>query len=279
MADTILVTTDLSANSRAALRFAFQLASQNGSKLVFYHMFTVLKPTRWSERRYNAFVTQEAEEALKRLKEFVAAEGRRAGVNPARLECVAENGSSVDQAIIDYAQQTRARYVCLSTHGAGLLRKVLGTVATLVLTRSPIPVLIVPSKWRKTPVRRLLYASDFNNLGYELKKVNDFARPLRAPVMVYHYDYLLHVKENLDKLKKTVSAYKTAGVTFHFQRQNIENSLAFHIQHDVRRAKASMVALFTKQNRGWYERIFLSSQSAELSLATTVPLIIFRKKP
>ena len=158
------------------------------------------------------------------------------------------------------------------------MRKILGTNTSVLLTTSPVPVIVVPQSYRRNPIRTLFYASDFNNLGWELKKVKDFATPLRSKINVYHYDYLLNLKETLDKLKKASAPYRGAGVSFSFEKQHIEESLAYHLRRDVKKTKASMAVLFTKQNRGWFERIFLSSKSVELSFATTLPLLIFRKR-
>ena len=278
MADKILVCTDLSPNSKAAIRFAIQLASQNGSALVFYYAVKLMKPTRWSERQYSNYVTEQLQDAQERLMKFVNAEYKLSKTNPGRLQFAVENAIEVDRSISGFADRAKAKYICLTTRGAGGMRKLIGSNASLILTTSPIPVLVVPYNYRRSPVRTIFYSADFNDLGRELKKVKEFAAPLKAGIAVYHYDYLLHVKENLDKLKKAATRYKSRGVVFHFQKQEIENSLAHHLKQDFKKSRASMAVLFTKQNRGWFERVFFASRSASISHVTTIPLLIFRKK-
>jgi len=46
----------------------------------------------------------------------------------------------------------------------------------------------------------------------------------------------------------------------------------------IRKFKPSIVVLFTKQNRDWFERLFLSSKSADISFDTKKPLLIIPKK-
>jgi nucleotide-binding universal stress UspA family protein len=278
MAQKILVTTDLSANSKAGVRFAIQLAAQNGSSLIFCHVSQLLKPTRWTESRYQHYVDDQLAPVREKLEKFVAAEYERAGSRPGKYKCVAIAGVSVDRSIVAYAEEIKANFICMSTRGAGAITKFLGTNASVILTTSPVPVLIIPKNYKAKPIKKIFYSSDFNDLGYELKKVSDFTAPLKGRILVYHYDYLLNVKETVRKLKKVSAPYKRRNVTFTFEKQNIEEPLVDHLRRDVKKSKASMAVLFTKQNRGWYERIFFSSKTAELSFATTVPLLVFRKR-
>ena len=46
----LLVTTDFSANSKGAIRFAQTLAKQTENiEVIFYHAIHVMKPIRWSD--------------------------------------------------------------------------------------------------------------------------------------------------------------------------------------------------------------------------------------
>jgi hypothetical protein len=190
---------------------------------------------------------------------------------------VVQHGHSITQTIVAYAEQIKANFICISTRGAGVIKRMIGTNASVILTTSSIPVLVVPKNYRKIPVKQIFYASDFNNLSEELKKVKAFADPLKAKISVYHYDYLMHIDENAKKLKAFSKPFISTGVSFYLQKQEIDKPLSLHLQRDVKSSKASLAVLFTKQNRGWYERIFLSSQSADLAFVTTLPLLVFRK--
>jgi len=46
----LLVTTDFSANSKGAIRFAQTLSRQTGNvEVIFYHAIHIMKPTVWSD--------------------------------------------------------------------------------------------------------------------------------------------------------------------------------------------------------------------------------------
>ncbi len=272
-----MVTTDFSVNSKAGIRFALQLAKQTKSKLIFFHSLELPKPTRWSLEKYNSYAAVELKKTHLRLKQFVDKISLQTGLKARETQFVVAEGYKVDHVVIDFAKHIKANYICMSTRGAGTLKKLIGTTASAILTTSPIPVIVVPKTYRVRPISHILYSSDFNNLQGEINKVVGFVRPLKARVSVYHYDFLLPLKAAKIKLEKMAAKYISKSVKFYFRKLHIENSLSHHLQKDIKNSRPSLVVLFTKQNRGWYERIFLSSKSAALSFDTKTPLLVFRK--
>ncbi len=274
----ILATTDFSPASKAGIRFAMQLAKQTKGTVIVFHAMGLPKPTRWDDNKYDAYVKAELQKAHARLVRFIDSIGRQSGFATKAVQAVVTEGWQVDRAVIDYATHIRANFICMSTRGAGILKKMLGTNASTMLTTSPIPVIVVPKTYRVSPISHILYSTDLNNLQGEMKKVLAFAKPLKAKVSIYHYDYLLPLNEAKMKLEKIAFKHRARNVKFHFRKLNIENTLAHHLQKDIRNSRPSLVALFTKQNRGWYDRLFLSSKSAEISFNTKTPLLVFRKQ-
>ncbi len=273
----ILVTTDLSNNSKAGVKFAIQLASQNKSSLIFFQVIDLQRPTRWNDTQYEQFVKTEINDAKIKLTGFVRDVYKQVGVRPGKYECVAQVGSPVGETIISYAKKIKAGFICIATRGAGRLRRIFGTHTSSVLTHSPIPVFAIPKNYRKASISHLLYSTDLNNLKMELKTIKKFADPIKAKISILHYDYLYQVNETQDKLAKIAQNHEGPGIKFYFQKLNIEDTLDEHLKKAVRRFKPSVVVLFTNQNRDWYERLFLSSKSAEISFDTTKPLLIFPK--
>jgi len=274
----ILVTTDFSAASRAGIRFAMQLTKQTNGKLFVFHAMEMPKPTRWSEKKYDAYAETELIKAHIRLTRFIDSIGRQSGFATKKVECVAAEARKVDRSVIEYATHIKASFICMSTRGAGVFKKIVGTNASALLTTSPVPVIVVPKTYRLSSISHILFSSDLNNLNGEMKKVLAFAKPLKAKVSVYHYDFLLPLKEAKMKLENMAAKHKERNVKFYFKKFHIENSLAQHLQNDIRKSRPSLVTLFTKQNRGWYDRLFLPSNSAAISFDTKTPLLVFRKQ-
>jgi nucleotide-binding universal stress UspA family protein len=277
--ERILVTTDFSGNSRAGIRFALQLAAQREAELIFYHIIEVMQPTSWSDKKFHAFSEAKNREFRNKLESFVEGIARKDGFSKGNYKYVTQIGAvDIPGMIIKCAKHYKAGYICMSTRGAGAFAKLFGTVASGMITYSTIPLLIIPHGYRLKPINCVFYASDFASLGTELKTVLKFSTPLNAKVKVYHYDYLLHVDVNKRKLEKLAEKNASPGVTFTFRRQEIERSLSEHLENDIKKEKASIVVLFTKQNRNWFDKLFARMEARDMAFNAEIPLLIFRKK-
>ncbi len=274
---TVLVTTDLSTNSKSGIRFAMQLALQGNYNLVFYYVVEVMKPTSWNDQRFRNFEKDKLSEAEDRLAAFVQKVFQASGKVAGNFKYKVETGTRIAESTIAAAKAVKADLICLGTRGGGAVKKLIGTVATDLLTTSPVPVIVVPERYRVRPVKTLFYSTDMESLSTELKKVQLFAQTLKARTEVYYYDYLLMEPLNVKKMEKRVEKFKAPGINFNFRRLSVEETLAKHINKDVIKDKPSVLVLFTKQNRSWFEKLFLSSKAAELALKPNVPLLVFRK--
>ena len=274
----ILVTTDFSTNSKAGIRFAIQLASQTSCELIFYSVKVSLAVDAWKQLDYNGTKNSENVLLKDKLHKFIVNVYKDAGKYPNKIDCVIENNIYADESIIAYAKKCNADYICMSTRGGGLVRKFMGSNASSLITTSSVPLLIVPHSYRIKPVKSILYASDMEKIGSELKFIENFASALDADVAVYHYDYLVEDEREKSKLNKIADKYNSEKVSFHFKRLYAELSLLTQLQKDIRKSKPSIIAMFTKQDRNWFERLFLSSKTAELGFDTKTPMLVFRKQ-
>jgi len=147
--ENIMVTTDLSENSRAALPFAVALAKQNKAQL---HLAYVEEPPSIYPTDDSMTLTQldwpvvarkEREQGVRKQAEELA--------ERESLSVVAhlKEGAAADK-IIETAREVHADCIVMSTHGlGGIARLVFGSVTERVLRESPCPVLCV--KPRETP--------------------------------------------------------------------------------------------------------------------------------
>lgn len=274
----ILVTTDLSANSKAGIRLALQIQKQTGCSLVFYHAIEIMKPTSWNDKRYKLFAEEKNAEFVSRLIGFVqdltAAAGRPAGT----ISYKTEIGTRVAEMTIACAKAVKADLICLGTRGGGKMEKLLGSVASSLLVSSPFPVIVVPARYRAEQVNHLYYASDLEGFAGELKQVQSFASRLSARITVLHYDYQLMDRSKVTSLEARYARYEKAGVQFSFRKRDSDAALSDCIRADIKKEKPSMLVLFTKLNKSWFRRLFTPSRTRQLALHPTLPLLVFRKK-
>lgn len=274
--ESLIVSTDLSSNSKAGIKLAAQLAKQLKSRISVLYVAEVTQPIAWSNAHYRRYVKETEDKYLPKLKEFVSRTLQTSDFK--NIDFKIELSLDVPEAIIKMARKQKASFICMSTRGAGTVKKLFGTNTSAILTRSSIPVIAVPQKYISKPLDTLFFACDFAALNREMKIVQDFANKIKATTKVFHYDYLLHVPENLRKLENKAEKFTSPKTIFAFKKMDIEKTLHKHLIEEVKKEKPSMVVLFTKQDRNWYDRLLLPSEAAEMSFNLNVPLLTFRKK-
>lgn len=274
----IVVGTDFSVNSKKAIRFAFQLASQTNAELIFYnvvHMVSV--PSAWSVLHYSAFDTYEIEKHQDKLEKFIETVYKDGNLNSINYQCVCEIGDDVGSQIISYATEVKADFICVSARGAGVLDKLFGTIASHLITASSIPVFVIPKNYRIKPITTICYASDIENIDMEMSEVLELASSVQAKVKVLHYDYAVHLKMNEQKLSMLALKYETDDIMFRYRKTDPVFPLNDQLRKDVLVMKPSLVVLFTKQNRSWFNRLFAPTMSTDMSFSAKTPLLVFRK--
>jgi nucleotide-binding universal stress UspA family protein len=136
MYETILVPTDGSAQSDAALDHAVGLARHHGAAV---HLLYVADTNRDSLTAQGGRVIDALEQEGERITSDAV---DRVGADVEVVDAV-ETGGPVET-ILDYADSVGADLVVMGTHGRrGLDRYLLGSTTERVVRRSPIPVLTV----------------------------------------------------------------------------------------------------------------------------------------
>ena len=137
MLKTILAPTDFSDLSAAGVRYACQLAKDNGAELIIFNV-AVLDES-------NAIDKRQLERHKKQLADFVAEKVGNAGLG-LKMRQVVDAGQPFG-AIVDCAEKEGVDLVVMSSHGrTGLSRMLIGSVTDKILRGGPCPVLVVPAK-------------------------------------------------------------------------------------------------------------------------------------
>ncbi|BDU25719.1 universal stress protein [Flavobacterium sp. GSB-24] len=273
----ILVTTDLSYNSKPAVRFAIQLASQTGYELAFLYVNTSFILDPFSALTFADLPETDTEVLKKDLTKFIHTLYKQTGKKPGKVSYTAESKLNVNEAIIDCAVKLKADYICMSTRGGGLVHKLLGSHTNEILHVSPIPVLVVPKYYRMKSLTSVLYPSDIEDINTELPLIKKFAAKLNASIAVYHYDYFANEDEINKKLSRIDHKFKSEKVSFYFKKLKPEISLLRHLQIDIMKTKPSIITMFAKEDRSWFEQLFQSIKTSEKGFDTKTPMLVFRK--
>ena len=141
----IIIAVDLSEANAAILKEAFSFANHMQAKVSlvsiismyvdYLHSDMSLMPTQWEEI-YEA-QQKYTEKELSKIK---------ASNHPLEIDIYTAIGNPKYD-IITYAEETKADYIVMGTHGrTGLSHLMLGSTAEYIVRHSSIPVLIIPQK-------------------------------------------------------------------------------------------------------------------------------------
>jgi len=275
--ENILVASDLSSNSKAAIRFAIQLQQQGKFMPTFLHVTEILKPIKWSDKFFKDFELKEMESLQRKFKRFVAGLYEKAGVEFQEINLLVKNTSSVTKSIMYNAEKGQFSYICIGNKGAGNPLEIFGSTASALITASKVPVISVPAKYKAEKITSICYASDLVNLDEEFKQVFKFTAPLASNVELLHFKIpfdLYNEQQQVDKLMKKLADVK---VSARFEQLNIEDSLVENLDKAMKKSKPSMLIMFTDQKRSFFERLFMSSKSSEFAQTAKIPLLAFSK--
>lgn len=275
----VLVLTDFSGNSKAGVRFAIRWATQQKLELVFVHVLNILRPSKWTEQAFEKYAVGEEQACLGKFEKFIGGVYRQMGQKPVRSSLLILRGISPDLIIMDHCRENKdIDYICISTRGAGKLKKIFGTNTGNLITKSEVPVIAVPMNYRVTGIKSVLYATDLRNYEEEIARVVDFAKPLKAKIEAVHFTW--PEEYNIDQ-RNMVSEFRKRfdyNLKLHFEKNDGAHSVTESLQEQIRVRKPSLVIMFTNQKRTFFQKLFLSSKAEQLSFDAKVPLLVFNKK-
>lgn len=122
-----------------------------------------------------------------------------------------------------------------------------------------------------------MYPSDLEKIESELPLIKKFAASFDGSIAVYHYDYFKEEEEINKKLNKIEYKFKSDSISFYFKKLNPEVSLLRHLQIDIMKTKPSIITMFAKEDRSWFEQLFQPLKTSEKGFNTRTPMLVFKK--
>jgi hypothetical protein len=187
------------------------------------------------------------------------------------------NSTLTETNIMEYAKENGFSFICISTRGAGKLKRIFGTNTANIINFSEVPVIAVPSTWQTSKVEHILYASDLINVQIELPKVIAFAAPLQAAVALLHFNSPKAKMNSAEMVETEINKITSYLVKLHIENKDPDQSMVANIEAAIETIQPSMLIMFTEQNRTLFQKIFLSAKSAEYSFNAKVPVLVFNK--
>ena len=250
---TILYATDYSQNSAAALKYAFALNKQLGTRLVITHVFdypTVLGTKVLSEPFPNLEKDNFKMHRSKLEKFCDKYLGKNWNSPNIQLEIV-EN-KSVIQGIITIANEWHANMIIVGMKGgSGIRELIMGSTTKQLIENAPCPILAIPTDMSHDEIKTMVYATDFEEEDIRtIKKLVEIAKPLDAKINVVHISTKKEYKGDMqmewfkDALEERIT-YKNIEFKL-FISDDIFDSLRVYLG-DV---GADLVVMLEREKRG-----------------------------
>ncbi len=274
----ILVTTDFSVNSKVGIRFAHQLSLQNRAELTFLYVVHISKPTGWTEDKFTNFETKEIKRFRTELEAFVGSVYLGMDATPLKAHYVVLNRPNSSTGIMHYAKQEGMDFICISTRGAGLVKKLLGTHSSEIINASEVPVFVIPRHYRRAKLNHVVYATDLLNVESELNSVMEFSKYFDAKTEILHFNSPADHNKAEKVLNELISNHKHDNLKVIVRPVNYIDTLLTNIKSAVKIIKPSLLITFTHKNQSVIDKLLDAGISSGYSFDAQVPLLVYRKE-
>jgi nucleotide-binding universal stress UspA family protein len=274
---TIVAATDMSANSRPALRFAIRLAAAMNARLLVVHVHYVLRASMWTDGQYQFYQHKTIQVLSNELDAFVKSLRYKLATGPIMIATALYHHLDIVSGIMEFSRQKGADYICVGTHGAGLAGRLIGTNAARLISHSKIPVLSIPATYRQRNFSSVLYATDMVNCEAELEQVVSFAKPLGLTLNLLHLYHAYELPPDKEIIEQSLERKVGYRVNVHYVPRNPDRSLLDDINAALSEFRPWVLAMFTKQDRDFMERIIASSATRQYAFISRLPLLSFAK--
>lgn len=269
---TILVPTDFSNNANNALRYASAFAQETRSKLVLLNVYT---PSIGGYNMIRGIIAEETALAKGQIKKQMI----KLCDNYVKSSCstLVEIGSPVNE-IIGSSKINKANIIIMGTHGASGLKRILfGSNTAGVISKSAMPVLAVPQRYRFKKIKTIVYASDLKNTINELQRIISIVKPLNATIEILNLNY--GWDKNADKMKlleRKIKSLSYKKIKLVEQKANIEQTMLEQIKKYLKKRKPEILVMLP-EDKAWFDNLFISSKTEELANQLKLPLLAIRK--
>lgn len=273
----IVVPVDFSDASSWGYYYAYEMAKQLGAELVILHLY-------WSPYVESTYPAAQIQAIIDEKEKAVLHHLKQATLPPVGDEPDAVRRSyfirpGSEYSIVQAAQEYGAELIVMGTHGSGnALDKIWGTNTGKVMQEATCPVIAVPPGATFKSVKRIAYATDFNEKDIELLfQLSVVAAAIKAEVHCVHVELaeepFLSPNKAADAFKKTFDReFKKLPVTLTTISANeVEDGLAtFCRVNDIH-----LLALLA-QKRNLLDRIFGGGSTTKTMVQQTkLPLLAF----
>lgn len=273
----IIVPTDFSDNSKAALEFAIYFAYDWKASITLIHVFIPpVVPANTPQEVYHSIMAEEekkAEESLFQQIDWLK-EKDESRIDSIIIKPMLIKESFVE-GILKVAHLHHSNLIIIGSKGASVLKRILmGSNTVHLIQRTTIPVLAIPENAKFTEPKKIVLAVDLHQVrqNHHLLLLQEIAKMYDARVLIFY------AKQNgvdLASLKNKAQNFIEDSLSnvqvywFSTEGENIEKSIIVFVND----SKANMLVMLPRK-KGLWQQLFKISYTQSIAFHPVIPLLV-----
>lgn len=269
----ILVPTDFSENSEAAVRFAVGLACDIQARIIVMHAYRLLQTLSTANQSPFSIKDQwdkTTKEKFEKLKKEI--------LNDCELDYTFESdvGFAADT-ILSAVNANEVDLVIMGTSGEGSWEGVFGSTTLKIINKVNCPVIVIPPKASYSGLDQITFAYDFKEVKSfsKFSLLVEFIRRFNSHFEILNInnkavisdedqdDQLYHFDKYLNELNHTYSF---------ISNESVPEGILDHISK-----KSTDLLVLLKRDHNLYQKVFTFSVTKKVVLNTELPLMVLRE--
>jgi nucleotide-binding universal stress UspA family protein len=269
----IVILTDFSPLSKMAVHYAIKMGNHLKAEYTILNVVRLdgvpKSNLRWRqiEKELLAVANEEGGKLLQELK----------GKTQAPVSFKAVKGHTVADVVRKYTEKNYTNLVVMGSQGASQLKKFrLGGTTVSVIDAIYSPVLAIPKLAEYKSFKRIVYATDLQNVEKELELIVPFAQIFGTHIHMVHV--VTAVDKQMEMERKLVEEQiKSTGYSRIDFKLLIDDDISEAIDLYIQETKSDLLTTFTHE-LNLYEKLFGLSVTRKLAYQGTIPLLAFKRK-
>lgn len=270
---TILLATDFSRAANKAIHIACQFAIKQKARLVLYHSYRFMNTYDDNYGYPIDVVKRISDRKLNDLKKKILAKVEQ----PLEVILCNKHGFVMDT-VKEVIEEFKVDLIVMSSVGdAPLGAGYFGSIATEMLDKLHVPMLVLPPKYRRTTIENAVMAIDLKKTidATALGKGIYFLRDLDSIVDVVYVAKTAEEADSTEVKETSLILRELLRNVPHTFQTIVGGKQVKEINGFVKRQKAKLLITFPKHH-AFFETVFLHGNTRRLVFDTDVPLLAIK---
>ncbi len=274
MIRNVLIPVDFSDVSMNAIEYVKHLTRKMSCTILLFHSKRmIVTPDQAIQTMHNGMFDDADELNLNQHMDKLVNDLANEGVTVNKVIRIGSLAEDISNVVIE----NNIDLIVSGTSGAGNIEGLFfGTNSVGIFKQVKCPVLIIPSNCNFRLIKKVLYATDFQE-GHskELKKICSFAELFDAEVAVVHVNtYASTFNDDKEKLEQFAEVH-AADINYNkISYSVIHNDTVFDGLESEITSKYIDVICMAKGQKSFFEELLFKSNTKEMAFQTRIPLMV-----